>query len=70
LIAPAPAPPVEASLKGLSPNPADANGIPFVLVRFDHIARVIVNANHSSHSFRLVSSNGMTRSTLPVESKM
>jgi hypothetical protein len=36
----------------------------------DLVIRSIKHANHDRHSFRFASSNGMTRSTLPVESKI
>src|SRR6266699_7144390 len=41
-----------------------------VVVRLDHRASFIVNANHSPHSLRFVSLNGIVRSTLPLESRM
>jgi len=41
-----------------------------VLVRFDHVARIIVERESQHHSFRFVSLNGITRSTLPLASRM
>ena len=41
--------------------------IALVLVRFIHVARCAVNANHG---LRFASSNGMTRSTSLVESRI
>ena len=41
--------------------------VALVLVRFIHVARCVVNANHG---LRFASSNGMTRSTSLVESRM
>ncbi len=41
-----------------------------VLVRFDHVVSLVKRESQQHHSFRFVSLNGITRSTLPVESRM